>query len=327
MLDVRAVSKQYQAGEWAVKEISLQVKESQVVTLVGESGCGKSTLLRLIAGLLEPDSGEIFFEQQKVKGPAHKLVPGHESIELVGQDFELFDYLTIFDNVAHFIDIMDKDYRRQRVGELLELCRIGRYASKYPRELSGGEQQRVALARALAKEPRLLLLDEPFSHLDPHLKKTLMEDLAHMLREEEMTALMVLHDTQDALKLSDHIALMRRGQIIQSDVPQKMYQQPVNPYAAHLFGDANIVPVRLLNNSQDENKDSKGLVRAEAWNITSKAKGQLEGKVERSFYMGGFYQLEVRCEKEIFKVNSLKDFKTGEKIYLSVEEDKVHLFK
>jgi ABC-type Fe3+/spermidine/putrescine transport system ATPase subunit len=325
MLSTKAVSKQYQEGQFAVENVSLQVQQGEILSLVGESGCGKSTLLRMIAGLIEPDAGEIFFKEEKVKGPAHKLVPGHEQIELVTQDFELFEYLTIFDNIAHFIKIFDKEYRRQRVEELLELCRISRYARKYPRELSGGEQQRVALARALAKEPELLLLDEPFSHLDPHLKKILMEELTLTLRDEGMTAIMVLHDTEDALRLSDHIAMMREGKILQFDEPKVIYEKPVDAYVADLFGDANILPAEVLEGIvENAPKGKTAVVRAENWHLSTENEMSLSGKIHRSFYLGAYYQLEIAVGKKIVKVNSPEDYPKGKKVNLKTDPKKIH---
>ncbi|MPY91224.1 MAG: ATP-binding cassette domain-containing protein [Luteitalea sp.] len=212
---VRDVTKRY-GTHTALMALSLDVGLAESVVVLGPSGCGKTTLLRLLAGLEVPHQGEIWLAGRQVAEPGRNLVPPHERrIGFVFQDLALWPHLTVREHLTFVMGSVrvPKSQRPQQTRETLGLVRIERLAHRYPHELSGGEQQRVALARALVGRPRLLLLDEPFSSLDPDLRATLRSELSRLRRALELTMIYVTHDREDAAVLADRIVMMREGQI------------------------------------------------------------------------------------------------------------------
>jgi iron(III) transport system ATP-binding protein len=245
VLELETLVKRYSRGAAAaVAGVDMVVGEGEVLGLVGESGCGKSTLLRLIAGLEVPDSGSIRIAGRTVSGGGSWVPPERRGVGMVFQDFALFPHLRAVDNVAYGLTALPRRQRRARSEELLELVGLDGYGARFPHQLSGGQQQRVALARALAPEPRLLLLDEPFSNLDSALKRGLREELADILRRTGITALLVVHDAEDVLSLADRVAVMRAGRIRQLETPDFLYREPHDEYVARFFGETNILHAR-----------------------------------------------------------------------------------
>ncbi|MTI31978.1 ABC transporter ATP-binding protein [Xanthovirga aplysinae] len=333
-LELKKVSKTFSANKVAtIRDVSFSLKNGEIFSLIGESGSGKSTLLRLIAGLEDVDEGEIFLEGVKVTGPAQNLVPGHSAIEIVNQDFELFEYLTISENIAHFIEFLDKTYRKQKVKELLEICRLSKYANNFPRELSGGERQRVALARALAKDPKLLLLDEPFSNLDVHLKNQLRFELREIIWQTGTTAIFVTHDTQDALVISEKIALLERGEITQMGTPHEIYNFPRSPYVASLFGEVNVVSGNELSVWAEEQTNSISVeklfcIRPEHLVFDPSAK-KIRGTILNKDYFGAYWQIEISVnENRTLLLNTgEQDLKIGDEIGIRLLPNSFHSFE
>jgi iron(III) transport system ATP-binding protein len=245
VLHLEGVTKRYSRGHApAVVGVDLGVAEGEVLGLVGESGCGKSTLLRLVAGLEVPDQGTIRVAGRPVAGPGAWVPPERRGVGMVFQDFALFPHLRAADNVAYGLTALPRRDRRGRANEVLELVGLSGLGDRYPHQLSGGQQQRVALARALAPEPRLLLLDEPFSNLDSALKRVLRQELGEILRRTGITAILVVHDAEDVLALADRVAVMRGGRIRQVETPDFLYRQPRDEYVARFFGETNILNAR-----------------------------------------------------------------------------------
>ena len=213
---MRDVTKHYGAQP-AVRDLSLDVRAGESVVVLGPSGCGKTTLLRLIAGLEWPDAGEIWIDGRRVGCHARNIVPAHQrGVGLVFQDLALWPHLTVWQNLAFVVSSAGvlKKHRGARIREILGLCRVeSALADRHPHELSGGEQQRVALARALVGSPRMLLLDEPFSSLDPDLRVALRQDLATLQQTLQLTTIYVTHDRADAAVLADRTVMMRHGLI------------------------------------------------------------------------------------------------------------------
>ena len=209
-----------------LQQVSLQLASGQLGCLLGPSGSGKSSLLRAIAGFEQADSGQISLAGQLLSASGHHLPPQHRQVGMVFQDFALFPHLTVADNIAFGLAGQSKLQQQQRVTALLALVGLSALANRYPHQLSGGQQQRVALARALAPKPRLLLLDEPFSGLDADLRQQLAADVAAILRAEQISALLVTHDQQEAFALADQIGVLSGGRLLQWDTPLKLYQQP-----------------------------------------------------------------------------------------------------
>lgn len=233
------------ANRPVLNELSLQVESGAFAAVLGPSGCGKTTLLRAIAGFIAPFSGTIRFGDQLVSVSSIVVPPERRKVGYVAQEGALFPHLTVSENIA--FGITDQKLKTDRVAELLDLIGMGKFAKRMPSELSGGQQTRVALARALAPEPKVMLLDEPFSALDAALRDELRAEVSELLKNRKTTTLMVTHDREEALVTADLVALMRRGQIVQTGSPAEVYEAPVSPEVAISTGD-----VLLLDSTKDE---------------------------------------------------------------------------
>jgi iron(III) transport system ATP-binding protein len=232
------VSRQYGAIT-ALDRVSLEVAAGELVCLLGPSGSGKSTLLRLVAGIERPSAGRIVLEGIEVAGPHAFVEPEDRRVGMVFQDYALFPHLTVAANVAFGLRGRPRTDTDRLVGELLERVGLTRYASSYPHMLSGGERQRVALARALAPNPRVLLMDEPFSSLDGRLRDGVRQQTLGLLRETGTTTIFVTHDPNEAMRIADRIALLHAGRLVQCAEPDQLYDRPATPFAARLFGEIN----------------------------------------------------------------------------------------
>ncbi|QSG03995.1 ABC transporter ATP-binding protein [Natranaeroarchaeum sulfidigenes] len=243
ILALDGASKHY-GHEAAVDELSLSVQDGEFVTLLGPSGCGKSTTLRLIAGLERPDTGRVRIEGETVAAADDGTFvrPEHRDVGVVFQDFALFPHMTAAENVAFGIDDLPDAEREARVDELLELVGLSTHCECRPEELSGGQQQRVALARALAPEPEILLLDEPFSNLDVDLRVEMREEVRRIVKETGVTAVSVTHDQEEALSISDRVAVMHDGKIEQVGPPEEVFQRPTSRFVATFLGHASFLP-------------------------------------------------------------------------------------
>lgn len=244
VLDIRSVTRRYRERT-AVDSASLIIARGEIVCLLGPSGCGKSTLLRLAAGLEPVDDGEIHVEGRMLSGPGLTAPPEDRGIGLVFQDFALFPHLTVTENVMFGIARLDPAERRARVSSLLAMFRMQDRADAYPHMLSGGEQQRVAIARSLARRPSAILLDEPFSGLDGHLKGEVRRTVLAGLREAGASVLVVTHDPEEAMLMGDRMALMANGRILQTGTAEDCYLRPVSIAAARLLGEANAFSVQV----------------------------------------------------------------------------------
>ncbi|MBA3364348.1 MAG: ABC transporter ATP-binding protein [Actinobacteria bacterium] len=226
----------------AVSDAQLCIDRGEFVALLGPSGCGKTTLLRLLAGFEQPDSGEIAIEGVPVAGDTAWVPPERRRVGMVFQDYALFPHFTVAENVRFGVPRRD---RGTRIGEVLELVGLEGYDGRYPHELSGGQQQRVALARALAPRPSIVLLDEPWSNIDPLLRQSMRNELAEILRAAGVTVILVTHDREEAFSVADRIALMLEGTIVQAGTPEEIYLHPADRWAASFVGAGNFVPGRL----------------------------------------------------------------------------------
>ncbi|MBM3568444.1 MAG: ABC transporter ATP-binding protein [Alphaproteobacteria bacterium] len=233
-------------GVQAVAAFDLAVRPGEVVCLLGPSGCGKSTVLRLAAGLEALQAGRVAVDGRTMAEPGREVPPEDRRIGLVFQDYALFPHLDARGNVAFGLGHLPEDRRRARTDALLARVGLGGRAEAFPHTLSGGEQQRVALARALAREPRAMLLDEPFSGLDIALRDRVRDDSLAVLKEAGTATLLVTHDPEEAMRMADRIALMRAGRLVQIGTPEALYRRPADRFVAGFFGELNVVSGKVV---------------------------------------------------------------------------------
>jgi ABC-type Fe3+/spermidine/putrescine transport system ATPase subunit len=334
MLEIKNITKKYEGQEKpAVSNVSFSVQEGEFFTLTGESGSGKSTLLRLIKGLEDVDAGEIWFDGNLVKGPSKKLVAGEEGIELAHQNYNLFPRHTVYENIQYVIRALSEEDQEKKIAELLAIFRLQEFKDKIPGTLSGGQQQRVAIAKALAASPRILLLDEPFSNLDMILRAEIKAELADYIRQTKAAVIFVTHESGDALSLSDRIAIMKEGEIIQAGTPELIYSKPATPYVASYFGNANIVKVNALEKlnisaTKEVSSNAKVCIRYEDIELTEDGKAMLYAKVVRKDYFGSCYRIEIKFDKlSLWLYTNSPLLKKGSIVPLRINTEKVHLFE
>ncbi|MBD8475143.1 ABC transporter ATP-binding protein [Pseudomonas sp. CFBP 8770] len=234
---------QYAGATPAVDHITLEVAAGELVALLGPSGCGKTTLLRIIGGFQPQTSGKVVIGGKLVDHlPAH-----HRDIGIVFQNYALFPHLSVAENIAYGLDArrVPRSRRKPRIDEMLDMIQLGHLADRYPRQLSGGQQQRVALARALAVEPRILLLDEPFSALDKSLRMDMQIEIKRLQRQSGVTCVMVTHDQEEALSMADRVAVLNAGRLEQFAAPSKIYDSPSSLFVNTFVGNANVLPGTL----------------------------------------------------------------------------------
>ena len=242
VLELRHVSCAYVAGRPAVQEISFAAREGEILCLLGPSGCGKTTILRAIAGFEPVCSGQIFLSGQLVSSPDVMTPTENRRVGMVFQEYALFPHLRVQDNIAFGLRHLARSERSARVQEMLRLTGLEGFERRYPHELSGGQQQRVALARALVQNPVVLLLDEPFSNLDPDMAGRMRQELHDLLRRTKTTTVLVTHDHDEAFAMADRIAVLNHGRLEQFDTPEMMYHMPATPFVADFVGQADFIP-------------------------------------------------------------------------------------
>jgi spermidine/putrescine ABC transporter ATP-binding subunit len=304
-VDIQHVTKRY--GSFAaLDDVSITFNDGEFFGLLGPSGSGKTTLLRSIAGFITPDEGTISFDGEHVE-----TVPVHRrAIGMVFQSYALFPHLTIAENIGFGLDVRGRPREdiSKRVAEMLALVRLKGLEARYPRQLSGGQQQRVALARALITEPKVLLLDEPLGALDRRLRQEMQVELKDIQRETGITAIFVTHDQEEALTLSDRIAIIDQGRLIQVDAPQTVYERPANIFAANFLGDANVfrgTPVkgglRLADGTMIETLNPStgaAIVRPEKLRVEAGEKrspgNSLAGEIVQAIYSGASVTYRIR---------------------------------
>ena len=246
ILDVKQLSHFFGEKE-ALTNLNFSIENNSIVSVLGPSGCGKTTLIRLIAGLEQIQKGEIFLDKSLVANKNLNVPPEKRPISYVFQDFALFPHMTVLENVSFAAG--SKSNKKQLIDQVIHLAKVENFLEKYPHSLSGGEQQRVALARSIAVQPKLLLLDEPFSDLDINLKREIIDDTLHLINSLESSAIVVTHNAEEAMFLSDAILVMEKGKLIQIGTPHDIYFKPSNLYVASLFGETNVFQSKVEDNT------------------------------------------------------------------------------
>ena len=242
VLELRYVSCAYETGRPAVQGISFAAREGEILCLLGPSGCGKTTILRAIAGFEPVRSGQLFLSGQLVSSPDMMIPTENRRVGMVFQEYALFPHLRVQDNIAFGLQHLARSERAARVQEMLRLTGLEGFERRYPHELSGGQQQRVALSRALVQNPVVLLLDEPFSNLDPDMAGRMRQELHDLLRRTKTTTVLVTHDHDEAFAMADRIAVLNHGRLEQFDTPEMMYHMPATPFVADFVGQADFIP-------------------------------------------------------------------------------------
>jgi ABC-type Fe3+/spermidine/putrescine transport system ATPase subunit len=314
MLKVENVSFAYRETP-VLQDIFLSAEAGEQVSLIGASGCGKSTLLQLIYGFHNTE-GRIFWKDTELRGPNYNLVPGETFIKYLAQDFDLMLPLTVAENVGKFLSNMYPVKKKRRIKELLEIVEMQDMAQEKAKFLSGGQQQRVALARALAKEPELLLLDEPFSHIDQFRKNNLRRNLFAYLRDRNITCITATHDSSDALSFADKTIVLREGRIHAQERPERLYQQPPDKYVASLFGDVNEINLQILLPQEKSNK--KVLLYPHEIKFTGRSSSA--AKVLENYFKGSYYLIKAELSGQIIYFSHSSSLPKENMVFLKISE-------
>lgn len=345
ILQIQSLSKRYvQAKDFAVYDFAFTIQKGEIVAITGESGCGKTTLLRLIAGLEVPDDGSIAIHHQIVADKRTWVKPEKRMVGMVFQDYALFPHLSVQDNIA--FGLHKNADKKQRIKEVLDLTSLQGYEKRYPHELSGGQQQRVALARALAPQPSVLLLDEPFSNLDEVLKEQVREELHQIIRQSQITTLLVTHDTKDALTMADRIAVMKKGILLQCNTPRQLYENPQNEYVAMFFGKINLIEeaqaIKLLTTAKLATHISKVsstvgninkslnkicirpehiVVHSAIENVVKEAE-TIKGIIQSVHFFGSYQELVIKVNESqlIARVTDQTEWQVGQEVRLTISK-------
>lgn len=312
MLKVENISFGYTSKE-VIKNINFSVNKGDYVAVVGESGCGKSTLLEIIYGLLHIEKGSIYWNNEKLLGPNFKLIPGEDFMKYLPQDFDLMPYITVEENIGKNISSLNPN-KQQRIKELLEVVDMSDFLKTKVKNLSGGQKQRVAIAKVIAKEPEILLLDEPFSHIDNFRKNKLRRSLFQYLKSKNIMCIVATHDTTDALSFADEILVIRDGELIANNTPEALYKNPKSAYVASFFDEINEIPLCEI----DSKNTSKETVLLYPNQLKLIKHSDLKAKVINSYFKGSYYLIEAELNGKIIYFEHTSPLKKGNEVCIEV---------
>ena len=349
LIELKDISKSFGDTE-VLHHINLYIRKCEFVTLLGPSGCGKTTLLRLLGGFETPTSGQIFFDGADVAN----LPPYKRRINTVFQKYALFSHLNVFDNIAFGLNLkapeafgvktraQKKEEIRRRVDRMLKLVKMEGYENRSINQLSGGQQQRIAIARALVNEPEVLLLDEPLGALDLKLRKEMQVELKSMQQQLGITFIYVTHDQEEALTMSDTVAVMNGGRIQQIGDPKRIYDEPKNAFVADFIGESNILSGVMLEDNLVEmlgtqfqcvdegfgkNEPVDVVVRPEDVMIVGEDVGMLTGTVESVLFKGVHYEMMIDTGAMRWKVHSTSMQPVGSRVGLTIVPFNIHIMR
>lgn len=309
-LEVKNLVKSYVDGAPVINDLSFSVNKGQLISFVGESGSGKSTFLRCLSGLEKPNSGIVSLNDQVINGENVFITPQKRKIGYVFQDYPLFPHLNIKENICFNLqNIYYKNFEK-----IIDLTNLKNLLERFPHEISGGEQQRACIARSIIREPDLLLLDEPFSNLDANIKFLIRDEICRIIRKSEITTILVTHDINDALNISDKILIFKAGIVQQYSSPETMYCEPANCYCAEILGDINKFPI----------ENEVFYIRPE--NIKIVEKSSYSMIVEKCFFQGKDYKLIGRYKNNIWSIISEKPVKVNSEVYFEYVKDDLIFF-
>ena len=308
MLQVKDITFGYSKQKVVLNNFSFSLKKGEHLCIMGESGCGKSTLLKAVYGLLDLQKGTVFWEENQVLGPEFNLVPGFEKFKYVAQDFDLMPYISVAENIKKFLSRFYPEESETRTQELLEVIDMKAFENAKVKNLSGGQKQRVAIARALAKEPDLLLLDEPFSQIDNFKKNGIKRRLFSYLKKKNIACIVATHDKNDALSFADKLMVIKSNKILTFDTPQKIYNNPKQKYIAALFDDINSIEI----------KDKSILVYPHQIKIVDKS--TLTARVLNCYFKGSYWLVECLCNEQNIFLNHSSFLEKEKAICLEIKK-------
>ncbi len=320
-LEVRSIRKKDEKG-FELSEISFFQNRNQNIAISGATGSGKSTCMKIIAGLIQPDAGNVFFDSKRVKGPEETLIPGHKGIAYLSQQFELRNNYKVGELLNYANELPE-----HQANQIYELCRIDHLLNRWTHELSGGEKQRIALARLLTGLPRLFLLDEPYTNLDMmhrQIMRSVLEDIGQVL---DISFMMIAHDPADVLSWAHEILVLNKGSLVQKGSPKDLYFKPADIYTAGLFGKYNLVPITFVQHyGLKIEAESHLLLRPEQLRICTKNDNCMQGSVIRQQFMGAHFEISVQNESGIYFLKSeLPGFETGMNLYFEPHPELLRL--
>ena len=304
MLKVNTISFGYSKKKIVLDNFTFTLKEGEHLCVMGESGCGKSTLLKAIYGLLDLKKGEIFWKENQVLGPKFHLVPGMDFFKYVAQDFDLMPYISVAENIKKFLSRFYPEESEKRTQELLEVIEMKAFENTKVKNLSGGQKQRVAIARALAKEPQLLLLDEPFGQIDNFKKNSLRRKLFTYLKDKNIACIVATHDKNDALSFADKLIVIRDKKIVANNSPKEIYNNPEEKYVATLFDDVNEINI------------AEKAILLYPHQIKLVEKSENKATVLNSYFKGSYWLIEAELRNKIVFFNHFSDLENNVKIDL-----------
>ncbi|WP_439131523.1 ABC transporter ATP-binding protein [Polaribacter sp.] len=305
MLQVNHISYSYSKNKTVLKNFNFTLKKGEHLCVMGESGCGKSTLLKAIYGLLDLPKGTIFWNDEQILGPEFNLVPGFEKFKYVAQDFDLMPYISVSENIKKFLSRFYPEESEERTQELLEVIEMKPFENVMVKNLSGGQKQRVAIARALAKEPELLLLDEPFGQIDNFKKNALRRKLFGYLKEKKIACIVATHDKNDALSFANYLIIIKKNKILVNNNPKEIYKNPKEKYVAALFDDVNELKV----------DDKKQLLYPHQIKIIDEEDAKFSATVINAYFKGSFWLIEVFFEQTSIFIHHHVAIRKGETIH------------
>ncbi len=312
MLEIKDITFAY-SDKPVIENISYTIHRGQNIALIGESGCGKSTLLKLIYGLYDLDSGAITYNEKPILGPKYNLIAGIDYIKYLAQDFDLMPYTTVEENVGKFLSNSFLPIKKLRIQELLEMVEMTDFAKVKAKDLSGGQQQRVALAKVLALEPEILLLDEPFSHIDNFRKNALRRNLFAYLKKKEITCIIATHDSTDALSFSDETIVIENGKIVAKGDSKMIYENPSNKYVASLFGEVNELKLSQLIDLEDD-EDELLLLRPHQLRVVDNA--IMKAVVKQCYFKGSHYLVKAAFERRAIFFDHDTELDLNQEVFL-----------
>ena len=313
MLELDTICFGYDEKE-IINGISFTVEKGQNVAIIGESGCGKSTLLKLIYGLYDLNSGVIKYDSNLILGPKFNLIPGEDYMKYLAQDFDLMPYISVSENVGKFLSNIHPVQKNTRIAELLEIVEMSDFANVKAKYLSGGQQQRVAIAKVLALEPKVLLLDEPFSQIDNFRKNALRRNLFAYLKSKAITCIVATHDSTDALSFSDETIVLQEGRLIEKAVSYDVYQKPLNRYVASLFGEVNELQLSQLLLLEEDEEDETLLLYPHQLKLVEN--GLLKVLVKQSYFKGNIYLIKAVHERKVLFFEHSNELEINQEVSL-----------